>query len=77
MPMFQYLSNSQNEKCFNLIFSLISDIYEKNFISFESRDFRKYQNLDYKFIYENFTQSPLIEQNSIYIENYNNARNEN
>lgn len=77
MPVFQNLSNNQNEKCFNLIFSLISDIYEKNFISFESRDFRKYQNLDYKFIYENFTQSSLIEQNSIYIENYNKARNEN
>ena len=59
MPLFRYLSNNQNERWFNQIFSLISDIYEKHFISFESKDFRKYQHLNYKFIDENFTLSAL------------------
>ncbi len=59
LPVFRYLSDNQNEKWFNQIFTLISEIYEKNFISFESKDFRKFQNLNHKFIDENFAQSPL------------------
>jgi hypothetical protein len=66
MPVFRYLSDNQNEKWFNQIFTLISDIYEKNFISFESKDFRKFQNLSNKFIDENFTQSPLNGMKPIY-----------
>ena len=66
MPVFRYLSDNQNEKWFNQIFSLISDIYEKNFISFESKDFRKFSYLDHKFIDENFTQSPLTGMKPIY-----------
>ena len=59
MLVFRFLSNNQKEGWFNQIFSLISDIHEKNFISFESKDFRKYQHLNYKFIDENFTLSAL------------------
>ncbi len=66
MIVFQYLSNNQNVKWFNQLFSLISDIYKKQFVSFESKDFKKYQNLDYRFIDDNFTQSPLDGMKPIY-----------
>ncbi|KKK54586.1 hypothetical protein LCGC14_3083230, partial [marine sediment metagenome] len=66
MPVFRYLSNNQMERWFNEIFSLISDIYEKRFISFEYKDFRKYQHLNYRFIDENFTLSALTGMKPIY-----------
>ncbi len=66
MPVFRYLSDNQNEKWFEELSNLIKDIYEINFVTFESKDFKKYPSFNYKFIYENFTYSPLTGMRPIY-----------
>lgn len=59
MPVFQYLSSNQDSKWFNELFLLLQKLYDSQTIDFESKDFRKYKNLSYDFVYNKFTNSPF------------------
>ncbi len=58
-PVFQFLSENQERKWFEDLFSLIEIVYDKKSIKFGSKDFQKHQNLNYDFIYNTFTNSPF------------------
>lgn len=58
MPVFRYLSENQQEKWFNELFSLIQELYNKISIPFNSTGLKKYKNLTYKFISDNFSYDP-------------------
>ncbi len=67
MHVFRFLSDNQNEKWFDELFTLISILYEKRRISFESKEFTKHKNLSYKFITDNFTRDGKKGTKPIYI----------
>lgn len=59
MNVFKYLRESENEKWFDEIFNLIEELYDNDFILFNSKGLKNYKDLTYEFIYENFSLSAL------------------
>ncbi len=59
MPVFRFLSDNQNEKWFEELFSVMEFLYSMNKISYLSKEFTKFKNLSQEFISTKFTYSPL------------------
>jgi len=59
MHVFKYLRENEDKPWFEEILDLIQVLYDKDFITFDSKGLKKYKVLTYKFIYENFSLSAL------------------
>lgn len=59
MNVFKFLRESENEKWFDEIFNLIEELYDNDFIAFDSKGLKNYKTLTHAFIYDNFSLSAL------------------
>lgn len=59
MQVFKFLRENEIKPWFEEIFDLIQVLYDKTFISFDSKGLKNYKVLTYKLIYENFSFSAL------------------